>query len=109
MVESSPEAEGLRAAVTAYGSQSAMAKALGVTQPTISYWLRVGRPLPAELCRDVSKETEIPMARLRPDLFSDDVSSPSLDDGSVTEGAAVVLSDRRAKLDRSTPAPRGDA
>ncbi len=101
MVESSPEAEGLRAAVTAYGSQSAMAKALGVTQPTISYWLRVGRPLPAELCRDVSKETEIPMARLRPDLFSGDLSSPSLDGGSVAEGAPIVLSDRGVVSDKA--------
>ena len=102
MADSSPEAEGLRAAVTGYGSQSAMAKALGVTQPTVSYWLRVGRPLPAEMCRKVAFETKIPMARLRPDLFSDDVSSPSLDDGSVAEGAPVVLSDRRAVSDKGT-------
>ena len=101
MVESSPEAEGLREAVTAYGSQSAMAKALGVTQPTVSYWLRVGRPLPAEMCRQVFLEKDIPMARLRPDLFSGDLSSPSMDDGSITEGAPAVLSDRGVVSDKA--------
>ena len=101
MVESSPEAEGLREAVTEYGSQSAMAKALGVTQPTVSYWLRVGRPLPAELCRQVAFETKIPLARLRPDLFSGDLSAPSLGDGLITEGAPVVLSDRGVVSDKA--------
>lgn len=81
--------------------QSQFARLVGRNQSTIYDWLRLGRPLPAELCRKVWEKTDIPMARLRPDLFSGDLSSPSLDDGSITEGAPVVLSDRGVVSDKA--------
>jgi hypothetical protein len=99
----------LAEAVRAMKGQSPFARLVGRNQSTIYDWLRLNRPIPAELCRTIWLKTDIPMARLRPDLFSGDPPSPSLGDGSVMEGAPVVLSDRGAEIDRSTPIPRGDA
>ena len=44
-------------AIKAFGSQAAMASALGVKQPTISEWLRGDRRVPAERCPQIERET----------------------------------------------------
>lgn len=44
-------------AIKAFGSQAAMASALGVKQPTISEWLRGERRVPAERCPQIERET----------------------------------------------------
>jgi DNA-binding transcriptional regulator YdaS (Cro superfamily) len=44
-------------AIQAFGSQAAMAAALGITQPTVSEWLRGARRVPAERCLEVERAT----------------------------------------------------
>jgi DNA-binding transcriptional regulator YdaS (Cro superfamily) len=99
----------LRDAVTEAGSQEAFAGILGITQQAVSKMIRLGRPLPERHVELVELKTGISRHRLRPDIHPVDPSSPSLGDGSVAGGAPVVLSDRGAEIDRSTPTPRGDA
>lgn len=48
---------GIEHAIKWFGSQAAMASALGVTQPTISEWLRGERRVPAERCPQIEKLT----------------------------------------------------
>lgn len=59
----------LRDAVAVIGSQSAMGRLLGVSQPAISAWLKERRPLPAEHVLTVERATGIPRHRLRSDLY----------------------------------------
>lgn len=60
-------------AIRCFGSQTAMAAALGVKQPTISEWLRGERPVPAERCPQIERETRergdaVLCEDLRPDV-----------------------------------------
>lgn len=47
-----------------------MAAALGVKQPTVSEWLRGGRPVPAERCPEIESATAgfVRCEDLRPDV-----------------------------------------
>lgn len=88
--------EALQAALIEAGSQSELARICGVGQPAVSKWFQSGKRLPAEYVIAVERETRVSKHMLRPDIYPVDLSSPSLDDESVTEGAPVVLSDRGA-------------
>lgn len=60
-------------AIKCFGSQAAMASALGVKQPTISEWLRGDRQVPAERCPIIERETRargqpVLCEELRPDI-----------------------------------------
>lgn len=60
----------LRKAYKAFGSsQSEMARALGVTQPTIWHWLNKSRRVPAEYVLKVEEKTGVSRHDLRPDLY----------------------------------------
>lgn len=59
----------LRAAVGRVGSQSAMARLLGIAQPSVWRWLARELPLPAEHVLKVERETGISRHDLRPDLY----------------------------------------
>jgi hypothetical protein len=50
-----------------YGSITALAKELGVTKAAVSFWDHV----PFRHLSKVSKDTNIPRQRLRPDLYED--------------------------------------
>jgi DNA-binding transcriptional regulator YdaS (Cro superfamily) len=56
--------EGVKLAVTAAGSRSALARSLRITRGAISQWSQV----PAERVIAVEKATGIPRHMLRPDL-----------------------------------------
>jgi len=57
----------LKALLKAAGTtQAGVALALGVSEPTLSRWVRKG--VPAERVKDVAEITGIPAAQLRPDL-----------------------------------------
>jgi DNA-binding transcriptional regulator YdaS (Cro superfamily) len=56
---------GLKEAIRAAGSKSALAQRLRVTRGAISQWTRI----PVERVAAVEKATGIPRCRLRPDLF----------------------------------------
>ena len=60
----------VQTAIDCYGSQVAMAAALGVKQPTISEWLRGCRRVPAERCLQIEGGTggKVRCEDLRPDI-----------------------------------------
>lgn len=59
----------LKEAVKRIGSQSAMARLLGVTQAAVWGWLNRGTALPAEHVLAVEAATGIAKEKLRPDLY----------------------------------------
>lgn len=60
----------IKRAAECLGSQSALADAIGVKQPTISEWVRGARPIPIARCMEV--ETVTGGAVMRWDLRPDD-------------------------------------
>lgn len=97
--------EALKAAVARAGSQAAMGRLLGVSQPTVWKWLQSTKRLPAEHCLAVEMATGVSKHLLRPDIYPADVSSISLpvDDayGSVGANASTVDFDRGAFLKKA--------
>jgi DNA-binding transcriptional regulator YdaS (Cro superfamily) len=66
----------LRRAYKAFDeSQSAMARALGVTQPTIWHWLNKSKRVPAEFALKVEELTGVSRHDLRPDLYPRDAAA----------------------------------
>jgi DNA-binding transcriptional regulator YdaS (Cro superfamily) len=61
----------LARAIKIIGGQAAAAKKLGVSQPTIWYWLHQAREIPAARLAGIEKATEGKVTRkqLRPSLF----------------------------------------
>jgi hypothetical protein len=59
----------LKRAVTAAGSQSAFAAAVGTSQQLVSYWLAHGKPLPAEFVLAAEQAFGTPRHELRPDIY----------------------------------------
>lgn len=59
----------IKRAAECVGSQSALAEAIGVKQPTISEWVRGDRPVPIERCTAIEQATDRAVMRwdLRPD------------------------------------------
>lgn len=72
--------EALQAAVEKVGSQSAFARMLGVSQPTVWKWLQSAKRLPAEYVLQVERETQVSRHHLRPDIYPPDLPpfSPDL-------------------------------
>lgn len=59
----------LERAVERIGSQSAFARFLGVSQPSVWAWLNQDKPLPAEFVLKTEAETGISRHELRPDIY----------------------------------------
>lgn len=59
----------LERAVAEVGSQSAFARFVGVSQPTVWAWLNDGKLLPAEYVLKVEAETGVSRHDLRPDIY----------------------------------------
>lgn len=59
----------LQRAVDKVGSQSAFARLIGVSQPTVWAWLKDGKTLPAEFVLTVESATDISRHELRPDIY----------------------------------------
>lgn len=47
----------IKRAIKSFGSQVAMATALGIKQPTVSEWVREDRRIPAERCPEIERHT----------------------------------------------------
>jgi DNA-binding transcriptional regulator YdaS (Cro superfamily) len=61
----------LETAIARAGSQSALARAIGVPQPYVWRWLRQrGGVVPAEAAIAIEKAVGVPRHELRPDLWS---------------------------------------
>lgn len=56
-------------AVNNLGGQSATARAVGVSQATVWYWLKEGR-VSAEYCQKLAVASGVPAHELRPDIFT---------------------------------------
>lgn len=66
--------EGLQLAIDAAGGVGALARALGIRQPSVSSWAKV----PAERVLAVEQSTGVQRSRLRPDLYpTDDLAHES--------------------------------
>lgn len=66
---------GLQQAIRAVGGVSALARKLGVAQPSVSTWTRV----PAERVLAVEAVSDVPRSVLRADLYPADDATPDLD------------------------------
>lgn len=79
---------GLQRAIDAAGGIAALARVLGIAQPSVSQWTRV----PTDRVAAVEMATKIPRAELRPDLFSGNVRSPApIDDVDVARAKTYSL------------------
>ena len=69
---------GLEAAIRAAGGVGALARALGISQPSVSNWQRI----PAERVLAVESLTGVPRSTLRPDLYpsNETVDAPEVDE-----------------------------
>jgi len=65
--------EALRRACKVAGGQKHLADRIGTTQSQVWYWLtRSKKGVPAEYAPLIERETGIPRAELRPDLWADE-------------------------------------
>lgn len=62
---------GLQEAIRRAGSQSALARMLGKTQPHIQKWLRSPNPVRPEHCRAIEMAVGVTRPQLRPDDWAD--------------------------------------
>ena len=67
---------GLEEAIRAAGGVGALARALGISQPSVSNWQRV----PAERVLAVESLTGVPRATLRPDLYPETETESAVDE-----------------------------
>ncbi len=63
--------DALHRAIGLLGGQAALARACGVSQPTVWYWIKRGR-VPAERVKAIEAATggRVTAAELRPDIFA---------------------------------------
>lgn len=103
--------EAIQRAIQVFGSQAAMASVLGVKQPTISEWLRGERPIPAERCPQIERETRrlgqpILCEELRPDVAWDVLRTQGVPDAAEVDAPAIAEPHAEAS-DRRDPATEG--
>ena len=60
-------------AIEIFGTQTALAEAIGATQPFVSQWVRNERPVSPKFARKIEEVTNGVVTRyqLRPDVFGD--------------------------------------
>lgn len=61
--------EALLLVVEAYGSQESTGDALGVTQSTVSRWIKQSKQMPPEYVLQAESDTGVPRHYLRPDIY----------------------------------------
>lgn len=62
----------LKKAIEIAGSQSALARALGVTQTHVWNWLNRNKQIPAEYILKIENFTGVSRYKLRPDIYQKD-------------------------------------
>lgn len=93
--------DALKRAVALLGSQAAMARLLGLKQPSVWNWIDKGKPLPAQHVLKVEAATGIPKEDLRPDIYPRDAATSPASGGGASGGAGGASTASRA--DRPTP------
>lgn len=76
--------QALNDAVAAAGGQAALARAVGVSQPSVWHWVNKSRRVAAEFTLKVEAATDVPRQRLRPDLYPP-ASVPDRPDWTLTD------------------------
>ena len=61
--------DALKRAIVLIGGQAAMGRLLGVSQPSVWYWVNKQKPLPSEHVLTVEEATGISRHDLRPDIY----------------------------------------
>lgn len=61
--------EALQDAIRIAGSQVELARICGVTQPSVSLWIKRGKVMPAEFVLKVEAATGVSRHLLRPDIY----------------------------------------
>lgn len=77
-------------AVRLAGSQSALAKIAGRSQPTVSLWIKGNMKLPAECVLPVEAALGIPRHDLRPDLYPIEDTQPPAQHSAAQPSASVA-------------------
>jgi TorA maturation chaperone TorD len=77
---------GLQRAIDAAGGVGALARAIGIAQPSVSGWSRV----PADRVAEIETATGVPRTALRPDLFAVR-EAPDLDDVDLARARGYLL------------------
>lgn len=80
--------DAIRKAVEVCGSQSELARRIGVKQGHIWYWLHRGKKAPPEFCRaiEIATGSAVSIHDLRPDVFGE---TPEKNRGDEKTGAAA--------------------
>jgi len=71
------EREALQRACDIIGSQTALARVLGVRQGHIHYWLHRRGRVPAEYVLTIERETGVSRHELRPDVYPQEPTATS--------------------------------
>ena len=71
-LDRSVELDALNEALEVAKGQAGLARAVGVSQPSVWHWLHKSKRVPAEFVIPVETATGVPRERLRPDLFSNE-------------------------------------
>lgn len=90
--------EALSMAVDIAGSQSAFARMLGVSQPTVWKWLQSTKRLPAEYVLPAERGTGVSRHLLRPDIYPRDLPPFDAHSMGVSTGGGKGPCDRPDKL-----------
>lgn len=78
---------GLDEAFNSTGGASELARRLGISQPSVSSWMRV----PANRVAAVEAATGVPRSRLRPDLYDDNFSADGVDEVDAARAAEYIF------------------
>lgn len=97
-MESTPSPyEALQAALNKAGSQSALARVCGVSQPTVWKWLQTRRLPPIHVLA-VETATGISRHHLRPDIYPPEIPAVPARFLGVNQGGPLVAFNRAAAL-----------
>lgn len=91
-------------AVERAGSQSAIARALGVAQPTVWKWLHKSKQLPAEYVLTAERLYGVSRHLLRPDIYPIDLPPFAPHAGTVTNQFGSDPCERQSDLQRGEEA-----
>ena len=66
----------LERAVKAAGGQAGLARAIGISQPSVWHWVNKTKRVPAEFVLKVEGASGVPRHELRPDMFEAVAAQP---------------------------------
>jgi DNA-binding transcriptional regulator YdaS (Cro superfamily) len=92
----------LREAIDIAGGQAALSRAVGVSQPSVWYWLNKSKRVAAEYVLKVEAVTQVPRHALRPDLYPE-IGKPAADDAAGATGRMIICDVCERRVDGEIP------